>query len=392
MTESKKTPELRFPGFKEPWEEKKLGEVFEFRKGRGISKSDLSNNGTKCILYGQLYTIYNEVIENVESYTEIDEKKLLFSKNGDILIPSSGETALDMSLSSALLLDGIAIGGDINILRPKYNNTNSRFISYQINSVRKFDLAKIAEGASVIHLYNSSLENIKATFPSLAEQEKIGSFFSSLDKKLDLQKDRLEELKSYKKGMMQRIFDQEIRFKDEKGRNYPDWQEKKLGEISDVLKGQQLNRKSFINTGKYYVLNGGRDLSGWTNDWNTEANIISISEGGESCGFVNFNKRRFWSGGHLYTIQNLKDIANNKYLYHFLKYSERLIMRLRVGSGLPNIQIKSIRNFKINLPSLPEQEKIANFLSALDRKIELEEEKLRSYEEFKKGLMQRMFV
>lgn len=393
LKKKRRVPELRFPEFSGEWEEKRLGEIVNFKKGKGITKRTLTEYGTKCILYGQLYTTYNEIITGISSYTDIDEQKLLFGNMGDILIPSSGETALDMSLASALLVDNVALGGDINILRPKNNTIDSKFLSYQINSARKIDLARIAEGVSVVHLYNDNLKDIIVVNPKdTAEQQKIGNFFYTIDKKLELQEEKIDTLKEYKKGMMQKIFSQEIRFKDDDGKDFPDWKEKRLGEVCKIRKGEQLNRKKFVENGKYYVLNGGREPSGYYNLWNTESNTISISEGGESCGYVTYNFERFWSGGHLYTLENLKESVNDKFLFQYLKKYEREIMRLRVGSGLPNIQKKDLDSFKIQIPSLLEQKKIANFLSAIDKKIELEEEKLENMKKFKKGLMQRMFV
>lgn len=147
-----------------------------------------------------------------------------------------------------------------------------------------------------------------------------------------------------------------------------------------------------LSDGKYYVLNGGINPSGYTNNWNTPKNIITISEGGNSCGYVNYNHEKFWSGGHCYSLNNLDDEFNDYYLYNFLKYKEKHIMSLRVGSGLPNIQKKDLINFKIYYPLIEEQNKIANFLFKVDKKIDLIQDQIDKMEEFKKGLLQQMFV
>ena len=150
----------------------------------------------------------------------------------------------------------------------------------------------------------TDLLNTMIIYPkNTIEQQKIGNFFYTIDKKLELQEEKIDTLKEYKKGMMQKIFSQEIRFKDDDGKDFPDWKEKRLGEVCKIRKGEQLNRKKFVENGKYYVLNGGREPSGYYNLWNTESNTISISEGGESCGYVTYNFERFWSGGHLYTLK-----------------------------------------------------------------------------------------
>ena len=136
-----------------------------------------------------------------------------------------------------------------------------------------------------------------------------------------------------------------------------------LEDIGDVVKGKQINGEFLSESGKYYVMNGGIEPSGFYNDYNVEANTISISEGGNSCGYVQFNACPFWSGGHCYTIQNTTDNVKTEYLYQFLKSKESEIMKLRIGSGLPNIQKKDLAKFKITIPNISEQKVISAFLS-----------------------------
>ena len=191
---------------------------------------------------------------------------------------------------------------------------------------------------------------------------------------------------------MQKIFKQEIRFKDENGREYPEWENIQLDRICNIKKGEQINKLNLSLTGKYYVLNGGISYSGFTDRYNTEENTISISEGGNSCGYVNFNHNKFWSGGHCYTLLNLSSNIIVRYLYNYLKFKEKQIMNLRVGSGLPNIQKNALSALSITLPCFKEQTKIATFLSTIDKKIEKEEKKLEKLKVYKKGLLQKMFV
>lgn len=120
-------------------------------------------------------------------------------------------------------------------------------------------------------------------------------------------------------------------------------------------------------------MNGGTEPSGYYDNYNVEASTISISEGGNSCGYVQFNTSPFWSGGHCYSIQNIADKVDNMYLYHYLKSNEDAIMKLRIGSGLPNIQKKDLAMFKIIVPKIEWQIKISTFLSSLERKAEIEE-------------------
>ncbi|WP_080234931.1 restriction endonuclease subunit S, partial [Helicobacter pylori] len=144
------------------------------------------------------------------------------------------------------------------------------------------------------------------------------------------------------------------------------WQKVRLGDICEIVKGQQINKISLNNTDKYPVINGGIDFLGYTNKFNVSKNTIAISEGG-TCGYVRFMTSNFWSGGHNYSLQKISNRVNNLCLYHILKSYEKDIMKLGVGSGLKNIQLKALKDFEILLPPLNEQTAIANILSDVDR-------------------------
>ena len=165
-----------------------------------------------------------------------------------------------------------------------------------------------------------------------------------------------------------------------------------LSEICKISKGKQINGEFLSEKGKYYVMNGGTEPSGYYNNYNVEANTISISEGGNSCGYVQFNTSPFWSGGHCYTIQNIVRGVDNLYLYHYLKSKEDAIMKLRIGSGLPNIQKKDLAMFKIKIPTVEQQTKISTFLSSLERKVEIEEIIQNAMLKEKQYLLQQMFI
>ncbi|MFK2208054.1 restriction endonuclease subunit S [Bacteroides fragilis] len=165
-----------------------------------------------------------------------------------------------------------------------------------------------------------------------------------------------------------------------------------LSDICDIVKGKQINGEYLSERGEYYVMNGGTEPSGYHSDYNVDANTISISEGGNSCGYVQFNTSPFWSGGHCYSIQNIADHVDNLYLYHYLKSNEDVIMKLRIGSGLPNIQKKDLAMFKIRVPAIEQQITISTFLSSLERKAEIEERILNVMQKQKLYLLQQMFI
>ena len=170
------------------------------------------------------------------------------------------------------------------------------------------------------------------------------------------------------------------------------WVVKRLGKIAGIKKGEQLNKSDMTEKGKYPALNGGIELSGYTDKWNTLENTITISEGGNSCGYVNFNTQKFWRGGHCYTLI-IRDTNTYKlFLYQLLKFNEKKIMDLRVGSGLPNIQKNRLNGFNLVLPKIEEQTLIATILSDMDAEITALQTKLDKYRQIKQGMMQELLT
>ncbi len=205
------TGRKRFPGFKGEWKEVLLEKIFTFKKGKGLSKGIICEDGqNKCVLYGELYTRYSEVIDTVHSRTEIDDGTP--SVNGDILIPCSTTTsAIDLANATAILEDGVLIGGDINILRP-ISQISSRFMAQLLTHIKKKDIASRAQGITIIHLYGSDLKGIKVKIPQDAEeQQKIASVLSACDREIQWLNRYLTALESQKKGLMQKLLTGEVR-------------------------------------------------------------------------------------------------------------------------------------------------------------------------------------
>ncbi len=193
---------MRFPGFEGEWESCELGEIAEFSKGAGISKDQRSSYGNPCILYGELYTTYlTEIIDEVVSKTNLDPTGLVRSKANDIIIPASGETAIDISTARCVLQDDVLLGGDLNIIR--LFNQDGRFFSYQLNGVRKKDIARIAHGVSIVHLHGNALSHITVNYPSRSEQEKISSLLSLIDQRIAIQNKVIERYRSLIQALVQ---------------------------------------------------------------------------------------------------------------------------------------------------------------------------------------------
>ncbi|BAZ43397.1 type I site-specific deoxyribonuclease [Chondrocystis sp. NIES-4102] len=186
------------------WQKKKLGEVANFHKGKGISKDNLVDSGKlKCIRYAELYTSYNEVINHVLSSTNLDSHDLILSIENDVIIPSSGETSLEIAKAACVKISGVALGGDLNILRTKINGC---FLAHYLNYYKKNEIARIAQGNTVVHLYNSHLKTINIEIPVNKEQEKIANFLTSIDKKIDAVSLQIEKIEEFKNGLLQKMF------------------------------------------------------------------------------------------------------------------------------------------------------------------------------------------
>ncbi|ALJ58277.1 restriction endonuclease subunit S [Bacteroides cellulosilyticus] len=202
-------PNLRFPEFTGEWKAERLNDIAILTKGAGISKDQLSESGEPCILYGELYTKYkSEIIEDVISKTNIPTDKLIKSKANDVLIPCSGETAVDIATARCVLSDNVLLGGDLNIIRLKHHDGS--FMSYQLNGKRKYDIAKVAQGVSVVHLYGENLKGIVTYNPQIEEQKKIVGLLSLLDERIATQNKIIGDLKKLKSAIIDYIFNNEV--------------------------------------------------------------------------------------------------------------------------------------------------------------------------------------
>ncbi|MEN2011196.1 restriction endonuclease subunit S [Staphylococcus hominis] len=391
MTEHTHTPELRFPEFKEEWKLQKLGNLAQFSKGKSLSKKDLNINGTPCILYGELYTKYGAILNKVYSKTSTQNDSLVFSKRNQILIPSSGETDIDIATATAIDTDvKIAIGGDLNIITPI--NSDGRFISLYINGKGKYNLAKYAQGKSVVHLYNSDIKKLNFYLPTnMAEQKKIGDFFSKLDRQIELEEKKLELLEQQKRGYMQKIFSQDLRFKDENGHCYTVsvWESKKLGELASITTGS-LDANAMVPNGKYKFFTCARETYE-INTYAFDTEALLISGNGANVGYIHYYQGKFNAYQRTYVLDKFN--ANIIYLKYYLeKYLLRRIYSEKRDGNTPYITRNTLYDMEIMIPSLEEQEKIGDFFSEIDNFIEKQSYKVELLKERKRGFLQKMFV
>ena len=375
---------MRFSGFDDEWKSFKLSEI-----SKRITRKNKSLETDRPLTISAQYGL----VDQIEYFNKIVASKSL---KGYYLL-NKGEFAYNKSYSNGYPFGAVKRlddyeNGAISTLYICFN-TNDKMNSDLLKEYFETDkwheeIYKIAvEGARNHGLLNVAVGdffNTKHVLPTNNhEQEKIAKFLIEINTKIDLLENKHKAYQDFKKYLMQKIFAQELRF---------DFDEIRLKSISKINKGKQLNKEHMLEIGKFYVLNGGQEPSGYTDSWNTSENTITISEGGNSCGFVNFNIEKFWSGGHCYYLNKLSENIDVYYLYSYLKFIEPQIMRLRVGSGLPNIQKGDIENIKIKILPKKEQIKISNLLLSTDNKISSIESQKDSFEIFKKGLLQQMFV
>ena len=200
-----KVPEIRFAGFTDAWEQRKAVDIADYSKGNGYSKSDLTETGTPIILYGRLYTKYQFAINEVDTFAT-PKNSSVYSQGNEVIIPASGETAEDIARASAVEKSGILLGGDLNILRP-FNFINPLFLALTISSGEpQKELAKKAQGKSVVHIHNSDIQEVSVSFPTRAEQDRIVAVFRHLDNLITLHQRELERLQNIKKSCLEKMF------------------------------------------------------------------------------------------------------------------------------------------------------------------------------------------
>ena len=203
--EGRDVPEVRFPGFTAAWEQRKLFEMATFSKGSGYSKADLAPSGTPIILYGRMYTKYETIIKEVDTFAE-EKAGSVYSKGGEVIVPASGETAEDISRASVVENTGVLLGGDINIIHPN-DNLIPGFLALTIsNGNQQKKLSAKAQGASIVHLHNEDLKDVDILYPTIAEQRKISEFFQGLDDTITLHQRKCDDLQKLKKALLQQMF------------------------------------------------------------------------------------------------------------------------------------------------------------------------------------------
>ena len=404
----KKVPKLRFKEFSDEWQEKKLGEITKITAGGtpSTTKIEYWNGNIKWMNSGELNLKYvYEVQGRITEEGLKNSSTKLIPKNCVLIgLAGQGKTRGTVAINFIELCTNQSIAS----ILPNYQSFIPLFLYFNLDN-RYEELRGLSTGGGGRGGLNLGILNsLTSNFPSLQEQEKIANFLSSIDKKISLIEEKLELFREYKKGVMQKIFSQELRFKDSEGNDYPEWEEKKLGEVFEriIEKNVENNTNVLTISAQYGLISqvdffnksvAGKDLSKYYLLQKGDFAYNKSYSNGYPMGAI--KKLKFYEKGIVSTLYICFRLKNKKYsTNYFEQYFESKKIDKNIqeiaqegarNHGLLNISVQDFFNIYIPFPLLEEQQKIADFL---DSKIENIEKELEGLKEFKKGLLQQMFV
>ncbi len=373
------------------WQEINIGNdtTLKARIGwQGLTTSEYKDSGEYYLVTG---TDFENGLVNWDTCHFVDKWRFDQDKNiqlkvNDVLITKDG------TIGKAGFIDTIKLPTTLNsgvfVIRTNSNKLDQKYLYYIFTSEIFVEfLNRLTAGSTINHLYQKDFIHFTFKAPNIEEQKAIAKALSDTDELINSLEKLISKKEAIKQGSMQQILTGKKRLSGFTG----EWEEKKLAEICEIKKGEQLNKQYLNYTDPFPVINGGIEPSGYTNKYNSEPNTITISEGGNSCGFVNFISTNFWLGGHCYSINNFN--LEITFFYQLLKNFENKIMGLRLGSGLPNIQKKALLDFRIDIPKkIDEQQAIAQILSDMDDEIESLKSKLSKTKAIKDGMMSELLT
>ena len=383
---------MRFPEFSGEWEKCKVSELLDFYSTNSLCWEQLEydTENISNLHYGLIHvglpTMVNLVQDRLPNIKDGNKpKNYELCKEGDVAFADASEDTNEVAKAIEFYnLNGRDVICGLHTIHGRDNKDRTvvGFKGYAFSSTAFHNqIRRIAQGTKIYSISTKNFSECYIGIPSKVEQAKIASLLHLIDERIVTQNKIIEDLKKLKSAIYQELFS------NQQGEEYS------LSELVEIIKGQQINGNELSENGKYYVMNGGIMPSGYYDDYNTEAGTISISEGGNSCGYVQYNSSKFWSGGHCYTL-HIKPAApiSTLFLFHFLKWKETDIMTLRIGSGLPNIQKKDLSKVSIIVPTLDKQQRIMTLLSTFQMKIEHEDMYAINLNKQKQYLLSQMFI
>lgn len=391
------------------WQVKTLGEIGTFLKGKGIAKAEIVESGKPCIRYGQIYSEYNYFVEEFKSF--IDETSAKNSEpifKNDLLFAGSGETLTDIGKCVAYIKEEEAYaGGDIAILRP--NSEDAHYLGYLFNADDfKKQTYKLGQGHSVVHIYSSSLKNVKVTLPPLPEQQKIAKILFTWDKAIKLQQQLIDNKKQYKKAVMKKLLTGEVRFK-----GFSEvWKVYKISSLGEISSGgtPDTNIATFWNGDinwctptEITALKNGKYLYNTKRKITEEglkkssATVLPINSliicSRATIGDMAINKAPMSTNQGFKNIIPHIDVVEVDFLYYLLSINKNELLKRAIGSTFLEISKKDIGSIKLKMPqNTDEQLIIANYLNNIDKEIDILNNELVSFQKQKQGLMQQLLT
>lgn len=378
-------PNLRFPDFVENWNKVKLRDVSRYFNG-GSFEGDVKKAGKYELITLKSINVNGEL---VSSKRFIDNDTNTLSKGTLIMILSEQAPGL-LGMTTIIPEDNkYVLNQRVAEIRPN-DKAHNLFLSLAINTKQRY-FSKHGAGTKVQNISKPNVEKFEFCLPEKKEQQKIASFLSSVDEKISQLEKKKTLLETYKRGIMQKVFSQELRFRDENGQEFSEWELTDLGSISDIKIGEFVIKTKQNPNGKFPVYNGGKTETGYYDEYNNEGDKVIISARGANAGYVNYEKNRFWGGNSCYSIKILNG-NNTIFFFQQIKHFQRKFTDYQQAANIPSVSKKDVAVFKVSVPIKKEQQKIALFLSGIDKKIEITSTQLEKTREFKKGLLQQMFV
>lgn len=395
--EVKNVPELRFPEFDEEWEKKVLGEISNRVKRKNtnsVSKMPLTISGSLGLVDQITYFSKSVSAKNLDNYTLIKNGEFAYNKSYSNGYPLGAIKRLERYDQGALSTLYICF---------KFNDSqSSEFMKHYFESDKWYkEVSQIAvEGARNHGLLNIPVNDffsINLFTPMLTEQQKIGEFFSKLDQQIELEEQKLEKLEEQKKGYMQKIFSQQLRFKDENGNDYPKWENKQLGNLVDITMGQSPSSKNYTENSNYTTLvQGNADLNnGYIEPRIYTKQITKLAEVNDILLTVRAPVGKIGRAQLKACIgRGVCAIKGDSFIYYFLELFDlqNKWIRFSQGSTFESISGNEIKNIDIAYPVNEERQKISEFLSKLDKLLKNQLLKVEQLKQRKQGLLQKMFI
>lgn len=391
-------PKLRFKEFCEEWEEKRLGDIYEFKNGLNKEK-EFFGKGTPIVNYMDVNKNTHLYKNTIKGRVQLTKKEIenYSAKKGDLFFTRTSETIDEIGYTAVLLddIEDAVFSGFILRARPKNELIDFKFSGYcfMTREVRK-EIIKKSSMTTRALTSGTSLKQVAFYLPLLPEQTKIADFLSTVDDKIQNQQDKITHLENIKKGFMQKIFSRKIRFKDDSGEDFPEWEEKKIKDVFKITRGYVLSANNVEkNINKEYIYpvyssqTKDKGLLGYYNEYLYE-DAITWTTDGANAGTVHFRRGKFYCTNVCGVLISENGYANKCIAEMINRISKKYVSYV----GNPKLMNNIMAEIKIDLPCLKEQQKISDILSLLDEKIDTDKETLEHLKQLKKGLLQQMFA